>query len=250
MKNYPIPQIEEGDFFETINDAIKEKRHASYLRFVLKDYKKYKDFFIKTAFATYNPRGYIYQFKVTFKEDRKVWRNIEIKGNQTFEDFADSIIDSMNWGNDHMHRFTWLDKELNSCKFSCSRYVIYFDAEGWEDNPFPTLKTNQVRIDDIDYDKFPKLYFEFDFGEGYEFDIEIKGIRGPKTGEVKSSFPRITKENGEPPEQYPNYECKEDNHDNDELLDIKNDHEFQELARLMRITRSKQSNHDDGNILK
>lgn len=252
MKDYPKPQVEEGDFLEVIEKAIGEKRHVGYLRNVLKNYKKYKDFFAKQAFTSKNPRGYIYQFKVIFREDQKVWRIIELKGNQNLEDLADSIIDSMYWCNDHMHRFTWPDEETNNCKFCSSQYVVFYNAEGWEDDPHPTLKTDQIRIDDVDYDKFPKLYFEFDFGDSHEFDIELKMIRGPKVGETKTSFPQILKENGEPPEQYPDYDNANSSKDfeDEELPDIEDDENFQKFARQMQLTQSQSAGHDCGAFLK
>ena len=252
MKEYPIPKIDEGNFIKCINNAISEKRHVDYLRNVLKEYAKYKSFFEKVAFANYNPRGYVYQFKMTYKGDRKVWRYIEMKGNQNLEELADCIIDSMYWANDHMHRFAWPDEELNSYKFAASRYVVYYNAEGWEDDPHPTLKTNQIRIDDVDYEKFPKLYFEFDFGDSHEFDIEFKNIRGPKVRELKASFPRIIKENGEPPEQYPDYDEEGEYFDEEEneLLSSYNHQEFQEYLQKAKIIQPGKNSGTEEDALK
>lgn len=246
MKEYPKPQIIEGDFLKVINKAIKEKRHVDYLQQVLKNYDKYKKFFENNAFISYNPRGYIYQFKVIYRQDSKVWQIIEVKGNQALEDLAEFIIETMGWVNDHMHRFAYPDKALKTYQFAMSRYEIFFDGEDWDDDPFPTLKTNQVRIDDINYETFPKLFFEFDFGDSHEFDIELIKIRGPKIGEVKASFPRLLKENGKPPEQYPNYD---DGAEDEEMIPIEDDQVFQEFVHLTQAASSKQCGFNEKTAL-
>jgi len=236
MKKYPRPKIDEGDFHKVINNAIKQERNVEYIQNVLKEYGDYKDFFDSKGFDANLPRGYVYRFKVTYRHDRKVWCTIEMKGNQSLDDFADCIIYSMGWMNDHMHRFVLPDISQKNYQFVRSRYVIYHDAEGWEDDPFPTFKTDSIRVDDVNYDTFPKLFFEFDFGDSHEFDIELKLVRGPEVGEVKSEFPKILKESGTPPEQYPEY--NEDYCAEDEGLSIADDKDFQEFVKLFRMAKS------------
>ena len=58
-----------------------------------------------------------------------------------------------------------------------------FFAPGWEDDPHPTYKTDEISIQDVDYNKLPKLDFIFDFGDGHRFDIEFKGNRALKKNE-------------------------------------------------------------------
>lgn len=247
MKKYPKPEIIKGDFWEVINDAIKKERHVDYLKQVIKDFESYKEFFAKDAFVDFNPRGYIYQFKVTYNRQSRTWRIIEMKGNQTFEDFAEGIIESMDWVNDHMHRFAFPGLKQKNWQFTRSRYEIFCDAEDWDDDPYPTMKTNQIRIDDINYEKYPKLLFEFDFGDSHEFYVEMIKIRGPKIREVKSSFPRIIKEVGNPPEQYPDYDEEDEEPDPDEFVPIAKDKAFQKLAKMFV---NKKVDYNEGEYLK
>jgi len=194
------PIIQEGDFWEVINQAILEKRHVAYLRRAIKDYEDYKREF-NNNFSQANPADAIYTFRADYLLKKPVWREIEILGHQTFEDFADIIIDSMGWVNDHMHGFSFPQKDAHNRRMYTLDYTFY--APGWEDDPHPTFKSNQIRICDIDYGKQPRLRFMFDFGDGHEFDIDFKSIR--KTNEKKKirDFPCLTDERGVAPEQYP-----------------------------------------------
>jgi hypothetical protein len=197
------PKIQEGDFYKIINHAISEGRHVDYLREVLKKYEEYKSEFEKN-FTEENPKNTVYKFRVNYLLKRLVWREIELFGNQTFEDLAETIIDSMGWDNDHMHgfEFSGLDKRPDTL-FTGS--TIAFFASGWEDDPHPTFKFNKIHICDIDYVKQPKLEFTFDFGDGHRFDIEFKGIRKIAKNKMKNKFPCIIDQRGVGPEQYPNY---------------------------------------------
>lgn len=81
-----------------------------------------------------------------------------------------------------------------------------FFAPGWEDDPHPTYKTDEICIQDIDYNKIPKLDFIFDFGDEHRFDIEFKGSREPKKKERIDDFPKVVDQRGIGPEQY--LECE------------------------------------------
>jgi len=124
-----------------------------------------------------------------------------ILGNQTLEDLAEAIIFSMDWENDHMHGYGF-PKKLGKKKFNffASPYAIY--APGWEDDPFPTYKTNQVKISQIDWRVYPKIQFVFDFGDGHLFDIALKETL-PSIGDEGETFPRLIDQRGIAPEQYP-----------------------------------------------
>lgn len=199
------PKIKESDFQEQIDRAIKEGRHVSDLKQFKKDFKKYKKFFETQAFVETNNTNEIYRFKVTYLDSSPfwsstVWRDIEMLGKQTFELFADEIIFSMGWLNDHMHGFRFPDLEQKPMHFACSPYQFF--APGWEDDPHPTLKSDQVRINQVDYKKFPRLHFEFDYGDGHEFQIDYKGKRRLDANGQVEGFPRLVKQKGTAPDQY------------------------------------------------
>ncbi|MFA4872653.1 MAG: hypothetical protein WC659_01820 [Patescibacteria group bacterium] len=195
------PKIQEGNFHESINRAITEERHVEYLQEVLKKYKEYKLEFEKN-FTDKNPKDAVYAFRATYLLKRPVWRDIAILGTQTFCDLAETIIESMCWDNDHMHGFEFLDTRKRPDPLFTGSSIAFF-APGWEDDPHPTFKTDEIRICDLDYSRHPRLEFMFDFGDGHRFDVKLKGTRHVDKQETARDFPRVIDQRGVAPEQYP-----------------------------------------------
>jgi hypothetical protein len=198
-----MPKIEDESFYKDINDVIAEKRHVEYLKEVIKQYEEYKKIFAEN-FTDKNPRDAVYKFRVTYLLKKLVWRDIEILGKQNFYDLADQIIFSMDWENDHMHGFDLKSSRKPDPMMTGSSITIF--APGWEDDPHPVYKTNEIAIADLDYMKQPKLKFMFDYGDGHEFDIEFKGMRALNKGEKKTDFPQLIDQRGIAPEQYPEWD--------------------------------------------
>lgn len=199
--NTKFPKIIEGDFHQVINKAIKENRHTDYLEKVLKEYEEYKSVFLQ-AFTDKNSAENIYLFQANYQLKKPVWREIIILGSQTFNDLAEAIIYYMDWENDHMYGFS-LPGKKNRGDFYYSPFTFY--APDWEDDPYPTYKSNQIRICDINYDLYPKLDFVFDFGDNHEFQIILKKIENVPANKSEEC-PMLIDQRGVAPEQYPDYE--------------------------------------------
>lgn len=194
------PKIKEGDFYKEINQAIDEGRHVGYLRSYLKQYEIYKKFFDNTL-TDKNPKHQVYKFKFNYLGKKPVWRVFEICGCQQFDILAEAVTDSMEWYNDHLHMFCFPETRGKSKILSYSMFSI--NSPHTEDDPYPTLKTDEVKIENVDYSKYPKLRFIFDFGDDHEFDVEFKGMRKLDKDEVVDEFPRMIDIRGVAPEQYP-----------------------------------------------
>ena len=203
-KTKDFPKIKEGDFREVISSAIAENRHVDYLRAVLENYEWYQKEFTK-VFAHNGEPTAIYIFRAVYERESKIWREIEILGSQTFEKLAKMIVSGMKWHYDHMHGFTIPGIEKKpSGKIEYEPITrLDFFAPHWEDDPFPTYKSNEIKICQIDYSKHPILDFIFDFGDGHEFQIIYKGTRPIKPREKKVVFPAIIDQRGIAPKQYP-----------------------------------------------
>jgi len=195
------PKINEGDFYAGITQVIDEGRHVDYLREVIRKYEEYKVKF-EQSFTEKNPATAVYKFRVTYNNKERVWREIELLSKQTFESLAVEIIKSMGWDNDHMHGFE-LDEYQQGADPLMTGSSLAFFAEGWEDDPHPTFKTNEIRICDIDYKKRPTLEFTFDYGDGHFFDVKFVSRRGRHKQERVQDFPRLIDQRGVAPEQYP-----------------------------------------------
>lgn len=208
MQKRKLPIIEEGNFQEIIHEAQKEKRHPAYLKKIVVDYEKYRQEFSK-AFIDKNPLNGVYVFRVSYIRKTPVWRDIVIFGKQTFCNLAEAIIDWMGWDNDHMHGFS-MKKVEGVPQHRYSQFSMY--APGWEDDPYPTFKTDQIKIADINYSMHPKWNFVFDFGDGHEFDIELKKIdEKAQEKDFDESLPTCIDQRGVAPIQYPAFEKDEEN---------------------------------------
>jgi hypothetical protein len=205
------PKIDEGNFYESVKEAIKAKHHVEYLHKAMSDYEKYKEFFNK-IFTTTSSKDDIYLFRATYLLKKLVWREFVILGNQTFEDLAEAIVFSMNWDYDHMHGFS-LPENLQEKNSDFYRSPFAFYAQGWEDDPHPTYKSSQIKIADLNYRIAPKLQFVFDFGDGHRFDVELKKIHRAKKRKSEKNFPVLVDQRGISPEQYPdlNEKLEDDN---------------------------------------
>jgi len=104
-----------------------------------------------------------------------VWREIEIEGRQTFDQLARATIKSMGWRNDHMHGFTVPGIKRpsdDSIPFDATTELTFF-APPWEDDPFPTYKSDEISICLLNYQKHPTIEFIFDYGDGHRFTVSF-----------------------------------------------------------------------------
>jgi hypothetical protein len=197
-------KIKEENFKKSINEAIAEKRHVDYLNEVLRKYENYKNAFCSIFSDQKNTMGEVYLFRVNYLNKKNTWREIEILDIQTFYDLACKIIDSMGWDDDHMHGFD-LSEKRNPDPFFTGSSLSFF-APGWEDDPHPTFKTDEIRICDIDYGKLPKLIFTFDYGDNHRFEVIFKSTMEVKNKKEIKKMPKVIDTRGVAPEQYPEYQ--------------------------------------------
>jgi len=76
----------------------------------------------------------------------------------------------------------------------------YSRTRRWSSNPKGNAAA--TTIDDLDIEESQTLFYEFDFGDGWEHHIELKEIRD---GMVDGD-PCVVDERGEAPPQYPSRE--------------------------------------------
>lgn len=198
-----LPQIFEGDFHEAIGAAMKAGRHVEYLTRVLENFEWYRKTFAGVFVADGMPAA-IYAFRVTYRNKPNVWRTIEIEGKQTFEHLAKKIVNAMGWRYDHMHGFTipgFVKPAKDDIPFDPTTTLTFFERH-WEDDPFPVFKSNQIQIHQLDHQKYPKLDFIFDYGDGHEFTIEYQGRRDKNERDANEKFPLLVDQRGVAPAQY------------------------------------------------
>ena len=200
------PKIDgEKEFYTAINNAMKTSNHKDALKDIIDEYEKYKKFMEKNTISITVPQDKIYTFKLTYQLKKQVWRELEIFGDQTLEELAELVIDSMDWDNDHLHAF-WFP-EIKGKSILSYWYTLYsIGSEGYSNDQFPELYDFDVPIASIDYSKNPKLGFAFDFGDDHRFLMEYKSVRPADKKDTRDNFPKLIDQRGVGPEQYPEFE--------------------------------------------
>ena len=124
-----------------------------------------------------------------------IWREIEVPSNISLAFFAFVVIEAMGWENTHLHQFMTKDTIYKN------RACIKQDQEmfGVCGSRFTTYATEDYPISALFKEKSDRIHFEYDFGDSWNHDIWLKGIREYSCNE--KHFIRILKGNGAcPPE--------------------------------------------------
>ena len=121
-------------------------------------------------------------------------RVIEIEEDACLYDLHDAIQDAVDFGRDHPFTFyianSWRGKRQ-----------WLSEKEGWEDREHDFC---MIKLKDIYPLGRKKLYYLFDFGDQWTF--EVRKARGSKKQEEGVSYPHVTAAIGPNPEQYPRFE--------------------------------------------
>lgn len=147
----------------------------------------------------------VYRFRVTFEDYDDVYRDIEIKSRQSFEDLHNIIQKSINFDGGQLASFYMSDdnwgkgREITLMDMS----EAYLDDEDEDERPGnkkpAPITMKQARLADFILDPHQKIYYVFDFMAMWTFFVElIKIIPGPDNGE----YPRVVKSVHEAPKQY------------------------------------------------
>ncbi|MFC1834600.1 hypothetical protein ACFL2Q_07685 [Thermodesulfobacteriota bacterium] len=129
-----------------------------------------------------------------FLEDQCI-RLIEIDENACLYDLSRVILNAVGFEQDHLFQFytansasPWAHKQWLS------------EKEEWEEREDDFF---QITLSSIYPLGRKKLYYIFDFGDQWTFEIRKKGPKKPESG-VK--YPRVVQTIGPNPEQYPRFE--------------------------------------------
>lgn len=124
----------------------------------------------------------VLEYHIRFKLNNSpipVWREIKIPSNVTLEFLAFVLIYAMGWENEHLHCYRKKDQVFKN--------TVCINQDREFDNMFGglsrSLNTNDFAISDILQNKGDRILFEYDFGDSWEHDVWVKGIRQYEQGE-------------------------------------------------------------------
>ncbi|MDJ0717389.1 MAG: hypothetical protein QNJ54_24755 [Prochloraceae cyanobacterium] len=155
----------------------------------------------------------VYIFKAHL---RKAWRRLAISSHMTLATLSELIIDSFDFEHDHLDMFQYLDR------FGRTIEVTHPSADG-------SIHTPEVKIGDLPLVEGGNMTYIFDFGDWWEFLIELETIHPNQSNLNQAS---ILNSHGEAPLQYPYQEYQE--YDELEDNDSTSDYEGQ-LARIQTV---------------
>jgi len=125
-----------------------------------------------------------FTFKVSID---KTWRTLSISGKDTLDDLHLAIQEVYSFENDHLYSFSFDPQRLHPRK-------CYNSPEGSE---YPYA--SEVYIGQLNLYVDQKLLYVFDYGDWWDFSIEVMGItKEPHLGDYK-----LLQQHGDSLEQYP-----------------------------------------------
>ena len=118
-----------------------------------------------------------YIFKTKLKHDKRTYRIIEMKGNQTLHDLHSAIFNAFDFEEMHLYSFFMSGKSWDNE----SEYCL----------PNPEMRSakssKNAKVQDLELKPKQKFLYLFDYGDEWEFEIEFlenskieKNIKYPK----------------------------------------------------------------------
>ncbi|MGB5981543.1 MAG: hypothetical protein WBG46_05315 [Nonlabens sp.] len=152
----------------------------------------------------------IYRLRVLLDAATDCFRDIEIAGDSTLEDFHNVIMQSFQLQGDEMASFYSSDEEWNQGK----EYCLFDMSEGLN----PVHKMADTTVDQAFSKTDTRAIYVYDFLSMWTFLIELADIVGPTDG---TAYPQVIFAIGELPDSAPDKEFEADPrfHDDDEDSD-------------------------------
>ncbi len=148
----------------------------------------------------------VYRFKVSLFYDKRTYRQIDILGSQTLDDFHRIIFYSFDRDDEHLYSFFLTRKGQRSTR-KISEAEEYSLPTTFDDNLFFRRKVKKnakrTKIAFLQLKEKEKMYYLFDYGDEWWHEITLLLTYSTDT---TANYPRLIKKVGASPEQYPDYE--------------------------------------------
>ena len=131
----------------------------------------------------------IYTFKVSLKDAPRIWRKIEVRGDQTLHQLHKAIFNAFERFEEHLYAFFLSNKPWDSS----TEY-------GLPDRESEARNAKRTKIDPLGLQVKKKFLYVFDFGDEWWHSIELLSV---KEEACMGKYPRVVESEGEAPPQYP-----------------------------------------------
>jgi hypothetical protein len=166
----------------------------------------------------------VYRFRLLFEEQEDFLRDIEIKPGQTFKDFHDIILQSVDIESNELASFFICDpgwnkqREITLIDMGLKVPDTDFDDDDRKpvEVPIPVMIMEDVKIREVIDDPHQRILFEYNFLNPTTFFIELTKI---VEGDPKKQYPICVKKEGTmSPTVTPNFLSFLDDPDEDAML--------------------------------
>ncbi len=132
----------------------------------------------------------LYRFQVKLDWRKRVWRRIEVRGDQTLHDLHRAIQAAFDWDDDHLYSFFLSGKAWDNA----SGYTSPYGGEGGRPATRDPLEGLPLR-------EGQQFLYIFDFGDELRHIVTLEAIV-PGGVEPGAGYPRIVEGRGDAPPQY------------------------------------------------
>lgn len=136
--------------------------------------------------------------KTQLLRDKRIQREIETLANANLYRFAEAIVTA--YGFDFDHAFGFFSKIAERYFDSERKYELFTDMESEGIEPTGAKSVKKTKINEVWQKVGDRMMFLFDYGDNWQFVVELVGFGTEKS---KEKYPRVTRSIGKAPEQYP-----------------------------------------------
>lgn len=98
-----------------------------------------------------------------------IWRRVEVRSDLTLDGVHDVLQRALGWTNSHLHAF-----QMGPARdHMLERFLTEFDLEEGDEG----ILENDVRLDQVLREPGDKLFYEYDFGDGWDHTLRLEEIR-------------------------------------------------------------------------
>lgn len=146
--------------------------------------------------------GKMFVFRVALSFNKKIWRDIAVRGDQTLDDLHEAIYDAFDRYDEHLYSF-YFGQKRRKYDVEYTHHHIFEEDNPLRDLGFhrrPVYDASKANIESLGLKEKDRFWYLFDFGDCWEHVITVQKVGSAEKG---SRYPLIVESKGKSPPQYP-----------------------------------------------